>query len=81
MNKVIQKKIKMKTYIDSIRQQVQFSLRGSVTGDDGLGRSNVAFTSRSGKISIQPEYWFRAKAQTILHSSIGCSRVLYCVGR
>lgn len=46
---------------DSIRQQIQFSLRGSVTGDDGTGNSDVAFTSRSGKISIQPEYWFLRK--------------------
>jgi len=47
--------------IDTIRQQIQFSLRGSLTGDDGLGSSDVAFTSHSGKISIQPEYWFRRK--------------------
>jgi hypothetical protein len=34
-----------------------FSLRGSVTGDDGEGYSTNRFVSKSGRIVIDPEDW------------------------
>ncbi len=49
------------TAIDTTRQQLQFALQGSVTGDDGKGSSDTVFMSRTGKIRIQPEWWFRRK--------------------
>jgi hypothetical protein len=49
------------TWSDSLKQAVGFRLQGSVTGDDGTGRSDSLFTSRSGRITIQPTSWFRAK--------------------
>lgn len=45
--------------VDSINQQFLFSVKGSKTGDDGMGSSAKTFTSNSGKISIEPESWFR----------------------
>ncbi|HEX8529406.1 MAG TPA: hypothetical protein VF646_05265, partial [Cytophagales bacterium] len=38
------------------------TLRGSRTGEDGAGRSDSLFTSRSGRIVITPEGWFRRKS-------------------
>lgn len=49
------------TAIDSVNQHLSFSLRGSRTGDDGLGRSDAPFTSRSGRIGIAPDGWFFRK--------------------
>ncbi|GEO11893.1 hypothetical protein SAE01_43890 [Segetibacter aerophilus] len=49
------------TATDSVRQQMQFSLRGSLTGEDGTGTSEKTFTSNSGKIIIDSSQWFRAK--------------------
>jgi hypothetical protein len=49
------------TATDSVRQQMQFSLRGSLTGEDGTGTSEKAFTSNSSKIIIDSTQWFRAK--------------------
>ncbi len=49
------------TAVDSVQQRIHFSLRGSKTGADGEGTSDSMFVSRSGKISIAPQYWFRAK--------------------
>jgi hypothetical protein len=49
------------TSTDSVRQQMGFSLRGSLTGEDGSGTSESTFTSNSGKIIIDSTYWFRAK--------------------
>lgn len=46
---------------DSVRQQMHFSLRGSLTGEDGSGTSERTFTSNSGKIIIDSTQWFRAK--------------------
>jgi hypothetical protein len=40
---------------------MQFSLRGSLTGEDGTGTSERTFTSNSGKIIIDSTQWFRAK--------------------
>ncbi len=34
-----------------------FSLRGSVTGEDGQGYSTNRFVSRSGRIVIEPQDW------------------------
>ncbi len=48
-------------WVDSIKQQIGFSLKGSLTGEDGTGSSDSIFTSRSGKITIDTTYWFRAK--------------------
>ncbi|MEP7280282.1 MAG: hypothetical protein ABI813_16665 [Bacteroidota bacterium] len=44
--------------IDSVQQQVVFSIKGSKTGEDGTGNSIELFTSKSGKITIKPDYWF-----------------------
>jgi hypothetical protein len=45
--------------VDSISQNIHFSIKGSVTGEDGTGNSNSAFVSKSGKICINPEGWFK----------------------
>jgi hypothetical protein len=47
--------------IDSIRQEIRFNLHGSKTGSDGTGISTKPFTSKSGKIVIDPEAWFIRK--------------------
>lgn len=44
--------------IDSVKQQMVYALKGSKTGEDGTGNSSELFTSKSGKISIKPDYWF-----------------------
>ncbi len=49
------------TAVDSVNQQIQFSLKGSRTGEDGTGSSATPFTSKSGKIKISPENWFRRR--------------------
>ncbi len=49
------------TALDSVKQRVEFSLRGSRTGDDGAGRSDQPFTSRSNRIGIAPDGWFFRK--------------------
>ncbi len=36
-----------------------YSLKGSVTGADGEGNSGAAFTSKSGRIVIKPDSWFK----------------------
>jgi hypothetical protein len=46
---------------DTLKGQLRFSLRGSLTGEDGTGSSDSLFTSRSGRIVITPEGWFRRK--------------------
>lgn len=46
---------------DSVRQQMKFSVRGSLTGDDGIGSSDSTFVSRSGKITLRQADWFRAQ--------------------
>ncbi len=50
------------TEVDTARGQLRFTLRGSRTGEDGAGRSDSLFTSRSGRIVITPEGWFRRKS-------------------
>ncbi|MBD0256190.1 MAG: hypothetical protein ICV83_10765 [Cytophagales bacterium] len=50
------------TAVDTARGQLRFTLRGSRTGEDGVGRSDSLFTSRSGRIVITPEGWFRRKS-------------------
>jgi hypothetical protein len=49
------------TSTDSVKQQMEFSLKGSLTGEDGSGTSESTFTSNSGKIIIDSTQWFRAK--------------------
>lgn len=49
------------TAVDTIRQQLQFSVSGSRTGEDGTGRSDQTFISRSGRIQIDSTGWFRRK--------------------
>jgi hypothetical protein len=48
--------------IDTLNMQMKFSLNGSKTGRDGTGSSDSLFTSRSGKIRIEPGQWFRRKS-------------------
>ena len=47
------------TDVDSLRQEVRFRLHGSRTGPDGSGSSDSLFTSGSGRVVIEPQYWFR----------------------
>ena len=49
--------------VDSLQQQIQYSLKGSLTGDDGTGNSTKIFTSNSGKITIRPDAWFLRKSK------------------
>jgi hypothetical protein len=49
-------------WADSVKQQIGFSVKGSLTGEDGSGTSERTFTSTSGQLVIEPIYWFRAKA-------------------
>jgi hypothetical protein len=50
------------TAVDTLRGELRFTLRGSRTGEDGAGSSDSLFTSRSGRIRIAPEGWFRRKS-------------------
>ncbi len=47
--------------VDSVQQQISYTLKGSVTGEDGSGNSGNVFTSKSGSIIIKPEPWFRRR--------------------
>jgi len=47
--------------VDSVRQQLRFRVTGSRTGDDGEGRSDTLFVSRSGRLRIPADGWFRRK--------------------
>lgn len=47
--------------VDSLRQQLRFRVTGSRTGDDGEGRSDTLFVSRSGRLRIPADRWFRRK--------------------
>ena len=41
-------------------KKFRFSLRGSVTGEDGEGTNTEEFVSKSGRIAIQPNDWLAA---------------------
>jgi hypothetical protein len=45
------------TRADSDGKLFTFTLRGSVTGPDGNGRSDTKFISNSGRVAIDPEHW------------------------
>lgn len=47
--------------VDSLRQQLRFGLTGSRTGPDGEGTSDTLFVSRSGRVRIPSDGWFRRK--------------------
>jgi hypothetical protein len=47
---------------DTLKGNLRFSLQGSLTGEDGTGSSDSLFRSRSGRIVIAPEGWFRRKS-------------------
>jgi hypothetical protein len=49
------------TGVDSVQQQIQFTLRGSRTGEDGSGSSATDFISKSGRIKITADSWFRRR--------------------
>jgi hypothetical protein len=49
------------TAVDTVRQQLQFRVKGSQTGDDGEGSSDQPFSSTSGQIQIDSTGWFRRK--------------------
>jgi len=46
--------------------QFSFTLRGSVTGEDGGGDSEKMFTSKSGRLGILPEDWEGSYMKSIL---------------
>jgi hypothetical protein len=50
------------TEMDDACKRFRFTVAGSVTGDDGTGDSETRFISRSGRVVIEPEYWFLAQA-------------------
>jgi hypothetical protein len=43
----------------------RFGVTGSKTGEDGEGDSQQRFVSRSGRVVIEPEYWWLAKAHDL----------------
>jgi hypothetical protein len=45
------------TFKDITPGKFRFSVRGSVTGDDGEGNNNELFISKSGRIAISPFDW------------------------
>lgn len=47
--------------VDSVQQQLQFSVKSTLTGEDGTGHSAAAFVSRSGKMNIDAKNWFRRR--------------------
>jgi len=47
--------------VDSARQQIQFRVKGSQTGEDGAGSSDQPFVSRSGRLRIDSTSWFRRR--------------------
>jgi len=49
--------------VDSVSQHIGFTVKGSITGEDGSGNSGALFTSNSGRISIKPEYWFKRNSK------------------
>lgn len=49
------------TLVDSVQQQMSYTIKGSITGEDGSGNSSSLFTSNSGSIIIKPEPWFRRR--------------------
>lgn len=49
------------TAVDTTRQQLRFSVKGSQTGEDGTGSSDQSFVSKSGRIRIDSTSWFRRK--------------------
>jgi hypothetical protein len=48
--------IKLKE-IDEKYEKINFTLKGSVTGEDGEGVSNAKFTSKSGRVVIEKDDW------------------------
>jgi hypothetical protein len=50
--------------------RVKFSLRGSVTGEDGVGSSDVRFVSTSHRIVIHPEDWNLKYCQQVFKRSL-----------
>jgi hypothetical protein len=48
----------------------RFSLRGSLTGEDGQGYSTNRFVSRSGRIVIEPEDWNVAYSVSVFKRSL-----------
>jgi hypothetical protein len=67
--------------IDSVQQRVWFSVHSSASGFEGKGTSDSLFVSRSGKVTIQPAYWFLRKNEGDFASSAGCSRAMCCSGK
>jgi hypothetical protein len=47
--------------IYSVQQRVWFSVHSSASGFKGKGTRDSLFVSRSGKVTIQPAYWFLRK--------------------
>ncbi len=46
------------TNIDTTGTQLAFEVSGSKTGPDGTGTNLAKFISNSGRVVIQPDYWF-----------------------
>jgi hypothetical protein len=48
--------------VDTGQMQMRFRVHGSIVGEDGTGSSDSLFTSRSGRIRIEPGQWFLRKS-------------------
>jgi hypothetical protein len=45
--------------------EFRFEIEGSKTGPDGSGEAGERFVSNSGRVVIEPEYWFLAQARKL----------------
>lgn len=50
---------------DAERAVARFTVRGSVTGEDGEGSSDAPFVSKSGRVVIEPDDWWLRLAQNL----------------
>jgi len=57
----------MLTNISPDQKTFDFSLKGSVTGDDGIGVSTQDFVSRSGRLHIEAQDWMLSRAFNLKH--------------
>jgi hypothetical protein len=58
------------TGISADQSAFTFSVKGSVTGDDGAGDSTHDFVSKSGELSIQAEDWMPQRAFELTHTPL-----------
>lgn len=47
------------TITEGNKEDFKYKLSGSITGDDGEGNSKDKFISKSGRVMINPQYWWK----------------------